>query len=493
MHNNSLTIKPIDLWVFVLCILVTVASIMLNVHSFYHFLAILPITYGVCYLTLLAPIRIKTKSKTVVLFSIAEFIRLVFVPLYESISSYVGFYGFSTNDSTLINRAILLMAYECFFISVFLFVATRNNQVLSYGQKDNPTLLPLGKDRVGLLIIVMIGIAIFFAVPEVNKNLNFLFLSSNSDKVRALSTDSKSPLMTGLILISYYAILCIFLLVLDSAKKKYDFSPKKRYVALALLFGLGAVCVINGESRSTIVYTLFAVIACLQKSFEKYSKAIAQVVVVVGFFVLTGMTAYRLYSVYDYSSYGAALQGGTIRENYFSSFIEMYFLGPQSVACGLSFFDMSRSSFDIGTFLYDIFRPFMGLNFIAELFNGKTSILMYNSWFSGVEGKSNGLFLQISNQGYCYFGFFLAPLFACVFYKVSLLIERHLKKEKSLFLTFFFNYILIRTSTCVIGGTMSGFITQLTMTLLLSGALYWGQKVVGTTLFTRRSRLLKSY
>ena len=159
----------------------------------------------------------------------------------------------------------------------------------------------------------------------------------------------------------------------------------------------------------------------------------------------------------------------------------MYCLGPQSVACGIHFSDLMRGDFTIGTFLYDIFRPFMGLNFIAKLFDGRTSIMMYNSWFSGIEGKSNGLFLQISNQGYCYFGLLLAPVFACIFMRIAIFIEKKLKQTKTLFLFFFYNYVYIRVATCVIAGTMSGYISTITMALIMCGSIYLLQKFFSST------------
>jgi hypothetical protein len=140
-----------------------------------------------------------------------------------------------------------------------------------------------------------------------------------------------------------------------------------------------------------------------------------------------------------------------------------------------------QNDFTIGTFFYDIFRPFMGLNFIAKAFNSSTSIMMYNSWFSGIQGKSNGLFLQISNQGYCYFGLLFAPVYACIFLRIAIFIERELKKTQTLFLVFFYNYVYIRLATCVIAGTMSGYISTMTMALIMCGAIYLLQKLVSST------------
>ena len=484
MSKRKILVRGKDFLLFMIGVFASVFVLLMNRHEFNKLSFILPLVFSACYLFLLAPVRNRTKSKTVFWFAIAETLRLVFVPCFEAVSSYVGFYGFSTQDSSLLHRAVLLMAYECVFVSVFLVFATRNMDSREHEDLGD-NIAPLGRDRVGLAIIVIIGIIIFFAVPEVRKNINFFLLESNSEKVRALTAGSHSSLVTGLIALTYDAFLCLFILVLDWAKNRFVDSEKKGYVFLAVVMGLLTVSVINGESRSTLVYTLYAVVICLRGSFRQYAKFITRVLVIAGVLVLVGMTTYRLFSVYKYGSYQEAVVGGSLRDNYFPAFVEMYFLGPQSVACGLKFCEEMSSQFSIATFLYDIFRPFMGLNFIAERFGGKTSIMMFNSWFSGVQGKSNGIFLQITNQGYDYFGFIFAPVFTCFFYWISVWIEKKLATVKSLFIAFFLNMILIRTSTCVVGGTMSGYITQITMIMLICGALYLGQKAVTSTLNRR--------
>lgn len=478
MSNWKILIQWKDVLIFLLCIAASAFVFFSDAHEFNKMLFVLPFVFGLCYVFILAPLRVKTGSNTVLWFTIAEFIRLVFVPCFESVNDYIGFYGFSTEDSSLLLRAIVLMSYECIFISFFLFIALRNTKK-ELDENEAP-IEPLGNDSIALVIVLLMGIVINLAVPEVKRTLNFLLLGSNASKIRALTTGSQSSLNVGLITFTYDAFLCGFIVALDYAKRKFTISGRKIYVFVAAIAGVITVSIINGESRSTTVYTLYAVAVSMGYCFPEYKKKITRVLLISAGVVLVGMTAYRLFSVYRYSSYGAALQGSSLRDNYISSFVEMYCLGPQSVACGIHFSDVNQGSFTLGSFFYDIFRPFMGLNFIAKLFDGKTSILMYNSWFSGVEGRSNGLFLQISNQGYCYFGMVLAPIYACLFLRIAIFLEKKLKQRNSLFLIFFYNYVYIRLATCVIAGTMSGYITTITMVLLVCGAIYLLQKFISS-------------
>ena len=479
MPERKVLVRRRDFFIFLSCIIVSCITVTNNSHEYNKLLALLPVTFGLCYVLILAPLRLQTESKTVMWFEIVEAIRLVFVPIYEAHCEYVGFYHFSTQDMSLLARSVLLIAYECLFLSIFLFFYYKTRKINNEGENS---LIPLGNDKIALFIVFLVGLFLYFAIPDIRRSINFFLLKSNSEKVRALTTNSKSSLVVGLITFTYDAFLCGIIISFDYFKNRYDNSGKKIYVSLGIIMGLIAVCIINGESRSNIVYTLYAVVCCLCICFQKYKNNIKRILLTAACVVLLGMTIYRVFAVYNHSSYFEVLKGASIREHYFESFVEMYFLGPQSVACGLLCTDTLRGQYTIGTFIYDIARPFMGLNFIAKLFNENTSTVLYNSWFFGKEGLSNGLLLQISNQGYNYFGFFLAPIFGCVFMRIALFIEEKLKQPNTIYLVFFYNYIYIRMATCVMAGTMSGYISAVTMALLVCGVIYLLQKLISNTI-----------
>jgi len=59
-----------------------------------------------------------------------------------------------------------------------------------------------------------------------------------------------------------------------------------------------------------------------------------------------------------------------------------------------------------------------------------------------------------------------------------------------LFLTFFYNYVYIRVATCVTAGTMSGYISTISMTVIMCGAIYLFQKLFSST-GTKKARILQ--
>ena len=120
MSRRKFSLRRRDGLLVLVCIIASAFIFLNNTHQFNNLLSFLPIIYGFCYAFFLAPTRLRTGLKTVFWFSVVEFIRLVFVPCYESVSGYIGFFGFMTENMSLLGRSVLLMAYECVFVSIFL-------------------------------------------------------------------------------------------------------------------------------------------------------------------------------------------------------------------------------------------------------------------------------------------------------------------------------------------------------------------------------------
>lgn len=462
-----------DFLVFVLSIVGTGVFIFINDKEYCASIGILPVLYGICYVFFAAPVIRLRKLKTMMFFSICEFLRCVFMPVFIAFSDYTGFGAYSTNDGRIILEAVLLMAWEMIVVFIFLHVYIRNHHAVQNEEHE----VVLAENKYAIYLIILIGIAIYFSSPQIRRYINFLSLSSASDKVRDVAAGGNSSVFTGLLTYVHDAFLCIFILVLDANAGELKSSGKRTNVWIPTFVGLVTVAVIFGESRATIVYTLYAVMSCLQLKYHEYGRRINLVLMLGAAEVLVGMTVYRLFAVYNFSSYAAALaNGGYMGQNYWARFMEGYLLGPQSISAGIEFKTQHLRDFTFERFFFDLFRPFMGFNLILQRSSMETSITLYNSWLTGIVGRSNGYFLQITSQCYCYLGFLLSPLFACLFMWISVRLEYWLKRTRNLFVYFFISYVFIRTSTCVLGGTMSGYITDCSMTLLVCGFFFLMQR-----------------
>ena len=183
---------------------------------------------------------------------------------------------------------------------------------------------------------------------------------------------------------------CVASLSLWTMQRRYDISGKKLYVFIGVIAGLFTVSIINGESRSLVIYSLYAILQCLSISFRKYRKIIVRILTIGAIVVLLGMTFYRLFTVYKQSSYSSALQGTSLRENYVPSFIEMYCLGTIG-SLRNSFSDINQET--LLQIRFYIFQTIYGFEHYRQKI-GSTSIMMYNSWFYGIEEEITVFFCK---------------------------------------------------------------------------------------------------
>ena len=166
MSRTKYSLRRRDVLIFLVCIVASAFIFLNSTHQFNNLLLFLPTVYGFCYAFILAPTHIRTGSKTVFWFSVVEFIRLVFVPCYESVSEYVGFYGFGTEDLSLLGRSVLLMAYECVFVSIFLAFVLRKTTKQTVEVQAGVE--PLGNSRIALIFVLLFSHLFFGEAITVN-------------------------------------------------------------------------------------------------------------------------------------------------------------------------------------------------------------------------------------------------------------------------------------------------------------------------------------
>ena len=475
-RRKEMYVKPKDLVVFLISEIIGILFILFNTVPSNAILAVLPVVYGFGYVLFYTQSRRMVQTKTALIFHICEFLRMVVLVLVTLISGQYGFKAFRTNDANLLTTASLLMCYEYLIGSVVIYLYSARHKKDIQTEPEKVALS--NGESFGIFLIVLLAIALFIALPEVRRQIHFLRLDAEDEKVRATTTGSTSSAMVLLLNFVHYAFLCIFVFVASWMYKIYNRKENATYYYVVLLAGLITIATIFGESRAALVYTTFAVFSCMVLLFPKFKKRTGNWLLLSMVLIFAGMTVYRLFFVYRYGSYAdAILAGPAVGDNYYADFMESYLLGPQSVAAGIHLAQTQASRFTFPRLLVDLLRPFMGFNLLLKNTNTEMSTVLYNSMLSGVGGRSNGSFLQITAQGYCYFGFFLAPIFLVAFLLLAFWLEKRIAKSKSLFSFFFLNYMLIRIATAVLGGTMSGFITMASMLLYIMGFFWVIQKI----------------
>ena len=472
-HHNKFNITIGDIKIFFVCVICAIYVFIINRFDYYAALPFLPFCYGLFYLVILSPVVNFKKARIGMIVAVCEFLRCVFLPVFISFTDISEYNSYFIKDNDVLNLAILLMIYEMFVLFLFTrFIITKKQHFFTREKSVN---LPKN-DKTILLIMAVLSIIVFLVWPEMKGEVSFLFLDASSDRVRTIVRDNYSTINLIIIKFLQFSLFSLFIITLDYCSKKYDIYSDNIYIWLSVIAGILTMSFIFRESRITIIYTFFAIFSCLLLKFPSYKKRITILLGFSAVFLIVGMTIYRLFAVYNFSSYISALDSSNIKDNYWSSFLDSYLLGPQSVALGVTFKNAFANFFTIENFFYDIFRPFIGINFFLKDIDMDTTITMYNSWLHNTTDQSNGLLLQITNQCYCYLGFLLSPLFVCFFVWLSAKFEILMQRTNNLFVFFFLNYVYIRTITSMFCGTMSGIITTCSMTALFAGVIFLVQK-----------------
>lgn len=465
-------------------LIVNSATIFVICYSLYKFVDgyeniwLLPFSYFVCFNLCFKCLIRKYNSLTVKIVSITAFLRYVLLALLLVCKPSYRVSEFYCYDSELLTKSLLFMNYELIIISLFftLYYAMNGRKMLLYQsvsyQKERVLYF---NDNRGVLVskaYIVISLLICLLFPSVFDYVNFFKLDvGTSTRVSGIELKAFDLFLRQLLQI---AILLSFTLIALYNRKCFLKRGGNKYIYISLVAAFFCISLIIGEQRSVQVYTVFATIFFMRLLYPSYKKMITNILLIAATVILLLLSIYKTFYAFNYTSYGDALIDSNFAENLISYQGEIYLLGPQTVAAAMKVYD----SFDlgIGTFLFDIFRSFMGLNFFVKDMSIESTSVVFNNFVSS-NSMSNGYLLPISSQGLIYFGFIFGPLLICFFYWITLILEKKMYTCKVPFLVFFMSYVYIRYSTCLISTNINTIITMSSSILLFVGLIYLIQKM----------------
>lgn len=464
---------------FMVVMLCTVASIICFLseeRDIYKIIAILPITYCIVFCILLFPTAIKSKSYTVIIFTVCCALRYVLHPTFLSLYPVYGFSGFANSDLESINKAIYLMLYELIVCSYFLYFRAKKME-----EPERNIGFPDGTIIINMFIIVALIVAI--SVPESRNSVN-LFIMKPGTGVR-MSSMGQSTFGSFMTQIFQIGRLALYISIVVLCKNKFNIRHKKRYIMLALVVSIINLGIIIGEARSVQVQFAFASAYLLSQCFPQQKKKIIKSIAITAGLILILMTIYKHFYAFQYDSYLSTVSNIELDNYEITRTAEVYLLGPQTVSSAMK---LKNQDLDYGLkrLLFDFARSFMGLNFIVKKFDMQTTTVIYNLFVSnGLQ--TNGYLLPITAQGYLYFGWILSPVLLCLFLSLSLHLEKTFRSSESAYTIFFAAYVFARSSTCVVASNINSVITNGSMILLSAGSIYLIQKILPVRFVIRKS------
>ncbi len=438
----------------------------------FEFIVILPLVFIVFgFLVLWQLSRCEASRRngviTVYIFVLLQWLRLVFLPLFGSLSGYFETYGFNVTEKAAY-YSIFLIAWEAIVTFLFCIIVFNNSGHKNDGCMEGD----LSGNRWVYFGFILLALVFFI---RFGKNRFKFFLIGLSNERLSSVADSNSSAISAII---DYGLLFLVVLIIWWCHKKYIDSGKKRYVYYALVCAGIRLCLISSEGRMSQVYLLGAFLLLLPQLFPEYKSQIIRYIALISIAVIGLMTIYKVFAAFLYDSYIDAVKASSFGLLDMTTQIDIYFYGVKTVARNIDY--CNQSNFSIFHSLFDFFRNTFGIHY---LFKGSdyTTLEYYNLYLYSGLSTSGHLFSSIA-YGYLYLGLILSPLATCFNMAVSFWTEKKLCAIRHMDIYYIVSVMFVRLSFSIFSNFSQSW-------NVVSRTLIIGMTVIGlSALFKRRAR-----
>lgn len=438
-------------------------------HIGFEYLWLLPATYLLCYNFIIRNALNKVPLTTLHIVNIVMFIRTVFLPFWISIWPLYGFSAYIATEE-LIRKGCLFICYEVLFVSLFFLFAChflkkkRETESVAFRSPE------LKEGYEIYLIAILVAFLVFLFVPSSRASLHFMRLPTGTEMRVSLMENTFGDLFLRQIIVTGLGTLVVVSMLMNYRKNVTPYRMLMMAAPIVLCIGT-----IVGEMRSVQIYATAGCFFTLTRCYPSKIKMLGWLLGGFAFLVLLFMTLYKSLYAFNSGSYADVLLENDFDPEKISHMLEVYIFGPVCAASVFSFEEFSTFSASLPLFLYDTFRPIMGLNILAKAFDYQLTSELYNlhNTLSGFD--TSGLLIPISGQAYLYFGWLLSPVLICCFYLLAIKLELIIKTTHSLFLVFWCSYFFIRISTCMICSNVPSVLTSGSLVFLFTFFFYFLQ------------------
>ncbi|SDP03273.1 hypothetical protein SAMN04515624_105179 [Eubacterium maltosivorans] len=439
----------------------------------YQYVGFLPLTFFSCYLLILfSEVR---KSFTVKIISLCAFLRYVVLSVFQSICPVYTFSRYTTQNVDLIFKAIALMCYELVFVSIFIkfyFSIKHSNGFEKPVSMQVEQRFTSGRNKYGLIFIFSMCAILYSMInPDLMSQISFLVIKSNTSVRMGQNAAGSSSGDMILRQVFVTAVLSMFVIVITLLRTRiYKKHPKLSFHC-SLLLAVLCTCMIVSEQRSSQVYCAFAAVILLIQLYPEKKRRIITIIGAAAGVVLVMLSIYKTFFAFMYSTYADALINSNMGLESVVQNLEIYLLGPVTVASAIQFASVGAFNFSLSQLLFDFGRSTIGVSFF---FKGSDKILTseaYNQFITG-GGANSGYLLPITGQGYEFLGFIFSPVLICLFFYLAFKIEKIMFKSNSTYIIFFVAYIYIRVATCMVSSNLNSVLVALSTVMVSAGVIF---------------------
>jgi|GEM_PF-2908323 len=469
--NKSLQITEIF---YFFIVFITIIICLLYAKNEYQYIWCLPFTFMISYLYVLLPTG--RKSLTVKIISFCAFLRYVILPMFQSICPVYSFSGYTVRDDELILEAIGLMCYElvfiCIFIKSYFFFNHPKENFMRVALERTKERFSNKNNKMEAILLFSVCVLLYSLMDSrLINQISFWAIDVNTSIRMGVNSNNSTSLDMILRQLFVTAIFSLFLILITILKLKVFGKHPKIAFRFSLLLAMLCTCMIISEQRSSQVYCAFASVILLEQLYPEKRKNIIMIIGTSAGAVLVMLSIYKTFYAFLYSSYAEALASSSAGLEFIVQTLEVYLLGPVTMASALQFTFSGLTTFSLSQLLFDFGRSTIGISFLLKDSDRILTSAAYNQFVT--RGLSDsGYLLPITGQGYAFLGFIFAPVLICLLFYFALKIEKVMFNSTSTFIIFFSAYIYIRIATCMISANLNSVLVAVSTVIISSGTIF---------------------
>lgn len=414
-------------------------------HNGYTYIFLLPLIY-----MLIMTFRFIYVPKGIVL-KIIDFIYFVKFVILSFMVVYSGWYegrAFYSPLEQSYNKAIVYMAIEFLFINFFYYCILRKVDINLKDSNLNFKLVNQSKDVVYKMFLILNCIFLIFSY----KNLSFLGLGHKevySDPSQILILFTISLYISKYFLLAY--IIRYFYI-------KYKRQNQQIFIFYTVCLALIICSIFVGSNRMDAILPLVSLLILLNYLYKNRMNIYNLIIVSFGVISLYLISLIR--KTFDY-------QITESKSGLITDYLQVYIAGVYNTAIGLELGQSDNKNVLI-TFLYDLIRPFLGLNFFWRSETIKTSAELFNFKIYGV-GNHVTQIIPLIAQFNLPFGWFGIPISVFI---ITVLLYLFLRILKNIYIIEAMIILPIIVRLCVTYfQNISIFINELSSIIIIFGFL----------------------
>ncbi len=455
----------INIIMFSICICISIYIGFYTNQSGYELLFLMPILYSFCYILVFNKILISGPNAFYFIFIPITFLRYVVLPFFVVMSSYYGGRSLLPPTADSYKIAIILMLYELVIATIFInYMQQKQKKGLKYliGNVANNVPKISKENHLFYWLFGITVIIIGFIYPTVFESINFIKVSQQVINSFENMSFIESFDIYGIIIFKQLA----FLMVCSWAYKHYKSNKSMFYPIIASLAGFLNVSIYFGTNRSDIIISAIATIMVLNKMFGKRIRVPIYAVVLILVVMISSISAVRS---------GISISKNTSQLIDVTDTLQCYLGGVYNVAIALETKQMFPQASSLSVFLFDIFRPMIGINiFIKSLPIFYSNIYFNQRLWLGIDRRSQ--ILPMIGQGNLFFGYLFSPILILSFICLSYYFAKKIIKTQNIEIYYFFILAMTRLGFMMGQNTMN-MINDISMNLVLFLIIYFANRL----------------